>query len=144
MAYNRIDEAGDYRRVDQIRSKLRPLSHSARNYGRGGCCEHKLEEPVGVETFEVRRTHRKEELVTDELVCGGRRRSVSVRESEADRPVNYAADEAVQNVLDENIDYVLGPDSSSLEKGKATLHKHDQRAEDDEEELKIKNETLRQ
>jgi hypothetical protein len=51
MAYDRVDESGNQKRIHKISWKLHPLGHAARDYSGRGPAKSRLKKPKGVKGY---------------------------------------------------------------------------------------------
>ena len=125
-----VDEAGQEGTVEQIGGHLAPLGDGTGNDGGQGAREGELEEPL----LHVDAGHQKEVGVADE---GGAAVGIvaAVGKGVADGPEGDAAAGGIEEVPKEDVLAVLAADGSGAKHGKSRLHKVDEGAVEQVEEL---------
>ena len=124
VADDRIDEAGNAERVDQVADESGAADHCAGGDGGAGIGEGELEDPDGKECdtgglVGFGRFLQEEPVITDEPVA------VAEHEGEADGVEENAAEAGVNDTLHQHVDRFARTAKASLKHREADLHAED-------------------
>ena len=136
VAAHRVDNGCDDDAVDQVAGYLHAASHRAGNDRGCGCGENRLKEKVNLRVQVTRQRFRRrrgdaQTTKADESAQNG----PAVHQAVADQEIEENTTRQVDDVLEHDVDSILGRVETRLDHGEAGLHKQHQHRRDEKEQV---------